>query len=200
MTRRQEWGALAALVLVSAGFRAWAALDVPVPWITPDEMVYSLLGRGLYEHGSLDILGGPTPFYSFLTPVFAGLPLSVLDLATGYDVLHGLQALVMSLAAVPAYLWARTIVSRRSALVVAALTLAVPGLTYAGLVMTEVLFYPLLVLAAWAAAEAIARPTRRTQALLVVAVAAASATRLQAIALLPAFATAALLDAAIARS
>jgi Dolichyl-phosphate-mannose-protein mannosyltransferase len=200
VTRRQEWGALGALVLVSVGFRAWAALEVPVPWITPDEMVYSLLGRGLYEHGSLEILGGPTPFYSFLTPVFAGLPLSVLDLATGYDVLHGLQALVMSLAAVPAYLWARTIVSRRSALVVAALTLAVPGLTYAGLVMTEVLFYPLLVLAAWAGAEAIARPTRRTQALLVVAVAAASATRLQAIALLPAFATAALLDAAIARS
>jgi hypothetical protein len=200
VSRRQEWGALVALVLVSAGFRAWAALDVPVPWITPDEIVYSLLGRGLYEHGSLDILGGPTPFYSFLTPVFAGLPLSVLDLATGYDLLRGLQALVMSLAAIPAYLWARTLVSQRSALVLAALTLAVPGLTYAGLVMTEVLFYPLLVLAAWAGAEAIARPTRRTQALLVVAVAAASATRLQAIALLPAFATAALLDAAIARS
>ena len=32
---------------------------MPVPWIAPDEMVYGLLGRGLYEHGSLDILGGP---------------------------------------------------------------------------------------------------------------------------------------------
>jgi hypothetical protein len=200
VTRRQEWGALGALVLVSAGLRAWAALDVPVPWIAPDEMVYGLLGRGLYEHGSLDILGGPTPFYSFLTPVFVGLPLSVLDLGTGYDLLRGLQALAMSLAAVPVYVWGRTLVSRRSALVAAALTLAVPGLTYAGLLMTEVLFYPLLVLAAWAGAEAIARPTRRTQALLVLAVAAASATRLQAIVLLPAFATAAVVDAAIARS
>jgi hypothetical protein len=200
VTRRQEWGALAALVLVSAGLRAWAALEVPVPWIAPDEMVYGLLGRGLYEHGSLDILGGPTPFYSLLTPVFVGLPLSVTDLATGYDLLHGLQALAMSLTAVPVYLWARSLVSRRSALLAAALAVAVPGLTYAGLVLTEVLFYPLLVLAAWAAAEAIARPTRRTQLLLVVAVAAVSATRLQAIVLLPAFATAAGLDAAIVRS
>ena len=65
----------------------------------------------------------------------------------------------MSLAAVPAYLWARSLVSRSWALAAAALAVAVPGLTYSGLVMTEVLFYPLLVLAAWAAAEAIARPS-----------------------------------------
>ena len=73
MTPRREWGALGALVLASAGLRAWAAVAVPVPWIAPDEMVYGLLGRGLYEHGSLDILGGPTPFYSFLTPLFGVL-------------------------------------------------------------------------------------------------------------------------------
>jgi hypothetical protein len=200
MTRRREWGVLGALVLVSAGLRAWAALEVPVPWIAPDEMVYGLLGRGLYEHGSLDILGGPTPFYSLLTPVFVGLPLSVFSLGRGYDVLQGLQALAMSLAAVPVYLWGRSLVSRRPALVAAALAVAAPGLTYAGLVMTEVLFYPLFVVAAWAAAEAIARPSLRTQALLVVAVAAVSATRLQAIVLLPAFATAAALDGAITRS
>jgi hypothetical protein len=198
--RGREWGALAALVLASAGLRAWAALDVPSPWIAPDEMVYGLLGRGLYEHGSLDVLGGPTPFYSFLTPAFAGIPLSAFDLGTGYDLLRGVQALVMSLAAVPVYLWGRSLLSRRSALVAAALTVAAPGLTYSGLVMTEVLFYPLLVLAAWAAAEAIARPTLRTQGLLVLAVAAAAATRLQAIVLLPAFVTAAGLDAVLARS
>jgi Dolichyl-phosphate-mannose-protein mannosyltransferase len=200
VTRRQEWVAVAALVLVSTGLRAWAALKVPVPWIAPDEMVYGLLGRSLYEHGTLDVLGGPTPFYSALTPALAGFPLSVFSLDTGYDVLRGIQPLVMSLAAVPVYLWARSLVSRRSALVAAALALAAPGLTYSGLVMTEVLFYPLFVLAAWGAAEAIARPTRRTQLLLVLVLAAVIATRLQAIVLLPAFATAALLDAGLARS
>ncbi len=106
----------------------------------------------------------------------------------------------MSLAALPVFLWARSMVSARWALVAAALTLAVPGLTYSGLLMSEVLFYPLLVLAAWAGAETIARPTRRAQVLLVLAVLAVCATRIQAIVLLPALATAAVVDAWLARS
>ena len=200
MSGRREWLALGALVLVSTAFRAWAAVSVPVPWITPDEMVYGLLGRSLYLHGSLEILGGQTPFYSLLVPALVGFPLSVFGLATGLDVLQGLQALVMSLAAVPVYLWGRSLVSRGWALVAAALTVAVPGLTYAGLMMSEVLFYPLLVLAAWALAEAIARPTRLTQGLLVVAVLAVCATRVQAIVLLPVALTAAVVDGWLARS
>ena len=200
MSGRREWLALGALVLVSTAFRAWAAVSVPVPWITPDETVYGLLGRSLYLHGSLEILGGQTPFYSLLVPALVGFPLSVFGLATGLDVLQGLQALVMSLAAVPVYLWGRSLVSRGWALAAAALAVAVPGLTYAGLMMSEVLFYPLLVLAAWALAEAIARPTRLTQGLLVVAVLAVCATRVQAIVLLPVALTAAVVDGWLARS
>jgi hypothetical protein len=83
--------ALAALVLLSTGLRAWAALKVPVPWIAPDEMVYGLLGRDLWLHGSLSILGGSTPYYSLLTPLLAGFPLAAFGLGTGYDVLHGLR-------------------------------------------------------------------------------------------------------------
>src|SRR5580765_4264427 len=133
---RRAWWALAALVVVSTALRAWAALNVPVPWIAPDEMVYALLGRGLWEHGSLDILGGPTPYYSLLTPLFAGFPLAAFGLDSGYDVLKVLQALAMSLAAVPVFLWARTLVTTRSSLLAAALAVAVPGLVYSGLVMT----------------------------------------------------------------
>ena len=200
MTRRSEWAALVALVLLSTAFRAWAAVEVPVPWIAPDEMVYGMLGRSLWLHGSLAILGGPTPYYSLLTPLLAGFPLAAFGLGTGYDLLQGLQALVMSLAAVPVFLWARTLVPRWSALTAAALTLATPALAYSGLVMTEVLFYPLLVTAAWAGAAAIARPTRANQILLLAAFVAVCATRIQAIVLVPALVTAALLDAFLARS
>jgi hypothetical protein len=42
----------------------------------------------------------------------------------------------MSLAAVPVYLWGRTLVSRRAAFAAAALTVATPVLAYSGLVMT----------------------------------------------------------------
>ena len=45
------------LVVVSTGLRTWAALAVPAPWIAPDEFVYGLLGRSLWSHGTLEILG-----------------------------------------------------------------------------------------------------------------------------------------------
>jgi hypothetical protein len=173
---------------------------VPVPWIAPDEMVYGMLGRSLYLHGSLEILGGPTPFYSLLVPALVGFPLSAFGLATGLDVTQGLQAFVMSLAAVPVYLWGRSLVSRGWALVAAALAVAAPGLTYSGLLMSEALFYPLLVLAAWAGARAIARPTPWSQVLLVLAVVAVCATRVQGIVLLPVLLTAAIVDGWLARS
>ena len=113
-------------------------------------MTYGLIGQSLYRSGSLDILGGPTPYFSAVVPAVVGIPLSLGDLAFGYDLLKVLQALAMSLAALPVFFSGRTLVGARWVLVPVALTLALPGLVYSGLVMTEVLFYPLLVLAAWA--------------------------------------------------
>ncbi|HST25640.1 MAG TPA: glycosyltransferase family 39 protein [Gaiellaceae bacterium] len=173
---------------------------MPVPWIAPDEMTYGLLGQSLYRHGSLAILGGPTPYFSAVVPAVVGLPLSLGDLAFGYDLLRVLQALAMSLTAVPVFLWGRTLVAPRWALVAAALTLTLPGLVYSGLVMTEVLFYPALVLAAWAAARAIQEPSLGRQTLLAGAIALAALTRLQALVLVPAALTAFGVDAALART
>ena len=48
----------------------------------------------------------------------------------------------MSLAAVPVFLWGRSLMSTGWALAAAALTLALPGLAYSGLVMTEVALLP----------------------------------------------------------
>jgi hypothetical protein len=163
-------------------------------------MVYGLLGQGLYRTGHLAILGGPTSFYSLVVPALVGIPLSLHDLALGYSLLKGLQALVMSLAAVPVYLWGRRLVPQRYALLAAALTLALPGLAYSALVMSDVVFYPVLVLAAWAMAAALESPTRSRQALLMLGLALAVATRLQAVALVPAFVTAFAVDALLARS
>ncbi len=70
------------------------------------------------------------------------------------------------------------------------LSLAVPGLAYSGLIMTEVAFYPIVVLAAWACARALARRSASAQLLAVAALVVAAATRLQAAALVPAYATA----------
>jgi hypothetical protein len=198
-SRLPAWAALAGLVALSAGLRFWAGLAVDVPWITPDEIVYAELGRNLWESATLGVLGERISFYSLVYPALVGLPLSVGDVAAGYDAAKAVQAVAMSLAAVPVYLWGRTLMPRAWALVAAALTLAVPGLAYAGLLMTEVAFYPVLVLAAWAAARALAEPTRANQALLLGAIVLACATRLQAVVLIPVVATAALLGACFER-
>ena len=106
----------------------------------------------------------------------------------------------MSLAAVPVYLWGRSLVSARLALLPAALTLLLPGLVYSGLVMSEVLFYPVFVVAAWAMARAIERPSVGRQALLVAAIVLAVLTRLQAFVLVPGLVTAVGLESLLARS
>ena len=197
---KTEGAVVAGLVLLSTGLRIWGARQIPGPWITPDEAIYGLLGSGLYHTGHLAILGGPTPFYSLVEPIVVGPWLAFSDLELGHRILQGIQPFLMSLTAVPVYLWGRSLMPRRLAVLAAALTLAVPGLAYSGLVMTEVVFYPLFILAAWAMARALERPTPANQALAAGAVVLAAATRLQAIVLLPAFVTALLLDAALARS
>ncbi len=191
--------ALAALVGLSTALRWWAAARIPTPWIAPDELLYGLLGRSLWEHANLHLLGEPTRFFSLVTPALVGAPLRLGNLETGYELLKGLQALTMSLAAVPVYLWGRSFLGRSSALVAAALTVAIPGLVYSGLIMTEVAFYPAFLLAAWAIARALARGTVGSQLLALAAIALASLTRLQAAVLIPAFFTALAVDLVLGR-
>lgn len=173
---------VAALVAASAALRFWAGTKVPTPWIVPDEFVYGELGRSLYATGGFEILDQPVRFYTLVVPALVGLPLSAGG-ETGYALLKALQALVMSSAAVPVYLWTRTLASRGWALAAAALTLTPPGLAYSGLIMTEAAFYPVVVWTAWAMARSLERPTLSRQLLALAAIVAACATRLQALAL-----------------
>ena len=184
---------VAALVVVSAALRYWGASRVPSPWIVPDEFSYAELAHDLYSRRSFD------NFYGFVHPLLVGLPLTLADRALGYEIVKGLQAVVMSVVAVPVYLWGRTLMSSGWALVAAALTLAVPGLAYSGMLMTEVAFYPAATLAFWAMARVLEQPTLRLQALATAAIALAAATRLQGVVLAPALLTAALLLAVIER-
>jgi hypothetical protein len=181
---------LGLLVGVSTLLRFWAATRIPTPWIAPDELIYAELSRSLWEHGTLHLLGRPTSFFSFVYPALAGGPLSAPNVHAGYTLLKAIQALLVSLTAVPVYLWGRSFVSARWAFAAAALALAIPDLAYSGLILTDVALYPVLVLAAWAMAATLVRPTLARQGLLLAGIVLASATRLQAVVLAPAFVTA----------
>jgi hypothetical protein len=193
--RVPAWAVLVTLVVASTVLRSVAAWRVDGPWITPDEIIYTLLGRSLWQDGTLSILGADTGFYTLLYPLLVGLPLGMDDLETGRRILQVVQALVMSATAVPVYLWARRLVHRRWALAAAALTLALPSLGYSAVVMSETLYLPLATVALWALARALERPTAGRQLVLAVAVALAVATRLQALVFVPVFVTAVVLKA-----
>lgn len=187
------------VVFGSACVRFVAALSFHAPWVAPDEMAYGLLGESLWETGRLTIRGTAVGYYSLLYPALAGGPLSLGGTASGIVALQATQALVMSLVAVPVFLWGRRLAGTGLGLAAAVLSVLAPALAYSGLIMSEAAYYPAMAAALLLLARAVERPTLLRLGVMLAAVTVTGAIRLQALVLLPAFATALLLDAVIAR-
>ena len=165
----------------------------------PDEAIYAERAIALWHHGSLPLLHGEGAGYGLLYPAVAGIALASGGFAQGYGSLKLLQAFVVSLAAVPVFLYGRRLLPRRYALLAAGLTVASPLLLYSGLVMTEVLFYPVAALALVTVARAVETASTRDQLAALALIAVAVLTRVQGVVLVPVFAGAILLEAALAR-
>ena len=187
MSRRQGIDrvllALGGLVILSSAVRFALSSGVEAPWIAPDEQLYGLLGRSLVAGDGLSLLDERIPYYSLVYPLLVGLPFVWTGLDEGVRTVQLLQALAMSLTAVPVYLWARPVAGSRWALAAAGLTVLIPGLVYSGLFMSEALYYLVATLAVWALAACLERPTLVRQSCLLGAVALAFGTRLQAVGL-----------------
>jgi hypothetical protein len=93
-----------------------------------------------------------------------------------------MNAIAMAVTAIPVYLLARRVVSKTWAHVVAALSVAVPWTVYAGLTMTESLFYPVFVSFAAVLAWTIESPTWRRQVAMLALLAALVGVRAQGLA------------------
>ncbi|MBA3476402.1 MAG: glycosyltransferase family 39 protein [Actinobacteria bacterium] len=107
--------------------------------------------------------------------------------------------MVMSLAAVPAYLLARRVLPAGLSLLTALLAVALPSLAYTGTLMTENVFYPAFLLVAWALVRMLERPSAAGQVLVLAACGVAVLARIQALALVLAALTAPLLLRVVAR-
>jgi hypothetical protein len=199
--RRADLGTLVlpALVGVSTLLYWLAGRRVHGLWIMPDEAIYAQRGYDLWRHGSLPLLHGVGAGYGELYPVIAGIPFVAGSFQHGYTSLKLLQALVVSLAAVPIFFYGRRLAGPRYALLAASLTVASPLLLYSGFVMTEVVFYPVAALALVATARAVETAGRRDQSIALAAIALAVLTRVQAIVLVAVFAAAIVVDALLAR-
>ena len=101
------------------------------------------------------------------------------------------NALLMSLAAVPAYFLARMFVAERASVLVAAATVLVPSMSYTGFVLTENACYPAFVLALLLIARALGSPSLANQAVALLGLGLVSLTRIQGLALAGAYLAAA---------
>jgi hypothetical protein len=183
---------LVVLVVVSTVSRYLLARGIVAPFIFQDELLYSELAKSLGTTGHFALrdvpgLAGISPVYpTLISPAYAifdGIP-------HAYAAVKAINALLMSLAAVPAYLIARRLVSPWHALLAAALTVAIPDLLLAGTIMTENAFYPVFLLWFWLLVRMLERPTILNQLGVLAALLLAYETRSQAVALAAALVTA----------
>ena len=194
------WAWVGAIVAVSTVVRFAFARHMVGPWIMIDEIVYSELAKSFAATGSFAVREVPTGGYGVVYPILISPAYALFrSIPTVYSAVKLINALLMSLTAVPAYLLARRVVSMRGALIVAVLAVAVPSTFYAGTVMTENAFYPIFVLLALALVALLERPRLVTVVFFLAATALAYETRAQAVAVVPAALLAPLLIAALAR-
>ena len=180
--RVPDWAWLAAIVGASTLVRGWLARGMPAPFVFVDELLYWELARSLAETGTYSIREVPTSGYSLLYPaVLAPVHWLTDSLPTAYGLAKALNALLMSLAAVPAWLLARRVAGRALSLLAAVLAVALPSLAYTATILTENPFYPLALAFAWTLVLVLERPSWRRLAGLAVTLAAALATRSQAL-------------------
>jgi hypothetical protein len=178
------WAWLAGIVVVSSAIRILLARQILAPWIMVDELIYSELAKSFAAHATFDVRGVSSHGYGFVYPMliapawrlFAAIP-------RAYAAAKDIDSVVMSLAAVPAYLLARRLLRPGLSLVVAALSVAIPSLLYTGMLMTENVFYPLFLVVCLVLVLMLEQPTWRRQVGLLALCVLAYATRAQAVAL-----------------
>jgi len=150
--------AVAVLALLALLF--WEASIRRTPTIFTDELEWTQLSRAIAATGHAARRGTPISFKSLYAFLIAP-GWWIHSTGAAYATIKYLDTFVMALAAIPAYLLAKTMVPTRAAIVAALASLCTTALFYAGLLLPEVLAYPMFVLCAWVSIRALAGGGRR---------------------------------------
>jgi hypothetical protein len=183
------WGWVGVLVGVSAAVRFAIAQNYPGPWIFGDEIAYSDLARsfGRTGHFAIREVSGRNGF-GVVYPALISPAYAIFDhVPTAWQAARAINAVLMSLVAIPTYLLARRLLRPSYAFVVALLALALPSMTYTTTIMTENAFYPQFLLVVLAMYLALERPTILRQLAVFVLILVAFYTRAQAVMFAPAY-------------
>ena len=194
------WAWLTVLVVASALFRFQLSRDSPAPWIFVDELIYSELAKSLASGGDLLVRDAPVGGYGVVYPLLISPAWALFDrVPDAYAAVKAVNAVLISLAAVPAYFLARRLVGEGLSLLAAVLAVALPSLVYSGVIMTENAFYPLFLVVVLSLVLVLERPTFTRQIVLIALLGLAYLTRPQAVALVVAALTAPLIQGLLGR-
>jgi Dolichyl-phosphate-mannose-protein mannosyltransferase len=185
------WVWLAGIVTASALAEILIARGIQSPTVFQDELIYAELSRSFADGGHFLLRDVPTTAYgplSRLYPILIAPSFALTSSATqAFALLKAINAVLFALAALPTYLIAKRLLGTNLALVAAALTVAVPGFVYSGMVMTESAAYPAFLLAGLAMISSLERPSTRRQLAVLATIGLAFSIRAQAVFLLPAY-------------
>jgi hypothetical protein len=191
------WAWLSGIVIASAVVEILAGRRIQSPLVFGDELIYWELARNFSASGHFVLREVPTSIYGpfsrlYPTLIAPAFPIST-SLTQAYALVKEINAVLMSLAAIPVFFIARRVLSPAKALVAAALAVAIPSLVYTGMVMTESAAYPAFLLCALAIVRALERPTPGRQLAVLAAIVLAFAIRAQAVVFVPTYVSAILL-------
>ncbi len=188
------WAWLTGIVALSFVVRAWLARGMLGPFIMVDELIYSEMAKSFAAELDVAVRGLSARGYGAVYPILISPAYALFDrIPDAYAALKTINSLVMSLAAVPAYLLARRVVSQWLALLAALLAVAVPSMVYTATVMTENAYYPIFLFGALALVALLERPTLRRYVVFFVLLGVVFGTRSQGVVLAAAAVSAPLL-------
>lgn len=167
-------------VFLAVLIRIWLADKIATPWIMVDELIYSDLAKSVADSGKLAVRGGDVGLYAVGYPLLISPAWLSGSIESAYTIAKVINVVVMSSVSIPVYFWARRLVSPFAGVTAAVLTLLMPSLLYTGVLMTENAYFPAFVLACFALAFALERPSLLSQCLALGALGLAAAIRLQA--------------------
>ncbi len=175
--------ALLGLVVVAAAtFRLLLVRAATEPRFFGDELAYTDLAKSWALDGRPLLRGETELARSLLYPLLIS-PLHLLadDGVRAYEATKAVNAVVVALSGIPAYLLARRVATPGLALVVAALVAFAPWTAYASLVLTEPFFLPAFTTFVLLLARMLERPTLLRQAVVLTALAVLIGIRPQAV-------------------
>jgi len=162
--------------------RTALANRIVAPQLLCDEFVYAGIAKSLAANGHFMLRNEPTGV-SFVYPALLAPAWRAGSMETTYFLAKAINSVVMTLAAVPMFFWAKRLSSPAWALVATALLLVMPAFDYTGMLMTENAFLPAFLLATFAIASSLERPTAVHQLLVVAGIVLALAVRAEGAAL-----------------